>query len=261
MGPSRSVKRSRGGQGYPGWNSNDSSPTTTSSPGSKPARSSAGDHADLAQPALQVVERLGVGEVVAGDQQLDASPRMRQRPSPPARPRSPPPRPAGRRGARRRSLAGWRPIGAGASGSAATIARPSSSSPSRSPTRSRSRPRAPSPMPLPPLLDRCSDAPPRGAGRPCERAIISGRRSRPGAVAGELAADRLVVGLRVGPLGRRSPRPGGRAAGSARRGRGTRGRAPRPPAAPSISPGMSASTSWRSSSSIVPSTGSSVVNG
>ena len=52
-----------------------------------------------------------------------------------------------------------------------------------------------------------------------------------------------------------------RARGSARRGRGSRGRGPAPSLAPSISPGMSAMTSWRSSASSVPSIGSSVVNG
>ena len=56
-----------------GSSSNDTSPMTTSSPGSNPARSQGRDHADLAQPSLQVVEGLLVGEVVTRDQHLDAA--------------------------------------------------------------------------------------------------------------------------------------------------------------------------------------------
>ncbi len=64
------------------------------------------DDADLAQAALEVVERLGVGEVVAGDEQLDAAALDREDAVLDARrPRSPRRRGAGRRGARPRTPA------------------------------------------------------------------------------------------------------------------------------------------------------------
>ena len=200
-------------------------------------------------------ERLLVVEVEARDQPLD---RLAADAEGPVAHRARPRQPRSAAGRNTRCSASSSSAASAAAGcGASTGTRRSSSAPARrgrrasrstSPARARRRPaaRATRRRPAPP--------PPGGRGRPstararaaARRAAGRGRRARARS-SRSWPADRSRRAARG--------RARGRAAACARRARGSRGRARRPSLAPSISPGMSASTSWRSSASSVPSTG------
>ena len=231
-------------------------------PGRKPARSSASITPIVAQAGLDVGQRLLVAEVVAGEQPLDAPPARRgSAPGPrastsklrPARraedhvlgragldPR------AGRRlAARARALHGARSPPARA---AQLVAGPAPVALDVSTTAAHlgAQPLAPRARPAlglrpAPRRSAFDSATIRGS---CGQARIVLRAARPR----PSRSSRYGVAA-VRPARRR---PRGPAAACARRGRGSRGRARRPALAPSIRPGMSAITSWRSSSSSVP---------
>ena len=140
-----------------------------------------GDDADLVEAALEVGERLFVGEVVALEEQLDAAAERRgSRRRPRARPSSRPRRPGGRRGARprtRRGLARGAGARRGDSGSSARIAGAARPARRRWPRRPRARRarrrRAARAIP---------DQPPTSSGGSrsrLERTTSSGSRSRP----------------------------------------------------------------------------------
>ena len=217
------------------------------------------DHARSRPALLQVGERLFVGEVMALEEQLDAAAgdrgsRRRAR----ARPGSPPRPPAGRPGARPRTRPRARPgpaTRAGTSGSAVKIRWRSSSSPSPVAEETASTPSARPRQPRPPLPHDRLD-PLRREQVPLGEHDQLRQSIEPGAVGGQLAPHGLIVATPALPPAAPG-RPGGRASSSARRGRGTRARARLPAPPPRSSPGMSAITAWRSSSSIVPSTGES----
>ena len=94
-----------------------------------------------------------------------------------------------------------------------------------------------------------------------DSASSRGSAAEPRVVLGQLALDHLEVALRIRAVQRREVEHVHQQPGAL----DVREEVVAEPGAvadaPSISPGMSASTSWRSSASIVPSTGSSVVNG
>ena len=87
------------------------------------------------------------------------------------------------------------------------------------------------------------------------------QRGEPRVVLGQLALDHRVVLHRVGAVERREVEHVDEQPRALDVGEEVVAEARRRSLAPSISPGMSAITSWRSSASSVPSTGSSVVNG
>ena len=172
-------------------------------------------------------------------------------------------RPAGRRCARPRTPARRAPgpPRRAAAGTAAKIARRSSLEPvaGRRGDREHARRRAVAEAPTP-VVDRSARARRRRRSR---FEITSELRQplEPGPVGRELAADGLVARRTGSPASSSAASSAARPGGPARRQRSTWARnscpSPAPSAAPSIRPGMSARTSWRSPSSIVPSTGSS----
>ena len=243
----------------------------TSSPASNPSASSAREHADPAQPPLQVGERLLVVEVIAREQPLDPRPVDREAALVDARDRV-----GARRGRPEHPVLGQLAavgergqgdvVDRGASGSTAGASgtrRSSSFDSSRRPVR---------------LTDEVTITGTSSPSRRCHcsraaAAVAASTRSAfdsarirrsVGAAAGRRRRARARPSRSWSPGRCRPAAPGrarARAAACARRGRGTRGRARRRRCAPSISPGMSAITSCRSSASSVPSTGDSVVNG
>ena len=243
--------------GPPGSSSSTMPAISTSSPGSKPGGPQRLDHPERAQ-ALLDVSSVVVLDVVASDQAVDA---------PALHPKETRPDPVD-------SVAS-RPRRAGRRGAWPEARPPPAAARQRAPAR-RSRREAMEPLAggcrrrvdrdiegglIPEATIALSASPgdrppgPPWTGRGCAA-------GRPGRAGDRAARPRPWRGFRRGPSRRAEQgRERAPAAGSARRGRGTRGRGPAPALAPSIRPGMSASTSWRSSRSSVPSTGCSVVNG
>ncbi len=223
-----------------------------------------GDDADLARAAARgrrAPPRFWCRGARTAARPRGRGPGSRRRPR--ARPSSRPRPPAGRRGARPRTRRAGSAAGAGSGASFGQLGEDprarSSSSPSPVAEETASTPSVRVAEPLLPLRDRRLDLVRRqqvalARGRPARAAARARRRGRP-----------------ARPAPSRSSPPGRPPSGASstrwtsieQRSTWARNSWPRPApsAAPSISPGMSATTAWRSSPSIVPSTGESVVNG
>ena len=233
---------------------------STSSPGSKPCGLERLDHAERAQPLLHVAHRLVVAHVVPRDQALGPLRRAPRR------------RPGAVRSTR--DLVGL--ARAGRRGGWPAALRPAARrSPSSSIGTRRAMAAASSSSPAPVAAEVASTSPPvrsrhsstAAATAPAGSEVALREAEQPGQlgqavpVLAELGLHRRVVGHRVGAVERLQVEHVHQQAAALHVGEELVAQARHPSLAPSIRPGMSASTSWRSPASSVPSTGSSVVKG
>ena len=246
-----------------GSSSNTMPAISTSSPGSKPSASSARDHADPAQPPLEVGERLLVVEVVAGEQPLD--PRAVDREAAVAGPLDREAR--GAAGPEDAVLGELASVGergqatlptrrrrhrAGASGTR----RSSSFASSRDPARLADEVTITGTSA--PSRSRHARGPPRAVAASTRSAFDSARIRGSAARRGSWRRARPRPSRSCSPGRSRRAAPGrarARAAACARRGRGTRGRARRRRWRPRSAPGCRRSRAGGRRASSVPSTG------